>query len=77
MPPDNNCETLPIRPSSDVKLLLDRPRKWTAKHLSVANIKEMDMRVDEILDPKLLPSDNDPGMICPPCYDIYVLTSCN
>ena len=49
--------------SSDLTLLLQKPRKWTHKHLEAARVKICEnVTMEELLGQGYIPLDGDPGM---------------
>lgn len=45
-----------------VRMLLQRPGKWTAMHLAIARVLPNDnVTAKEMLGPQFVPKDGDPG----------------
>lgn len=54
---------LPGSSSGDLALLLQKPRKWTLKHLEVARVKTSEnITAEELMGQEYVPLDGDPGM---------------
>lgn len=58
-----NSSILPGSSSGDLALLLQKPRKWTHRHLEVAIVKiNENTTAEELMGQEYVPLDGDPGM---------------